>query len=115
MEKVCENCIYACRNECIYGYHKSTAMTIFGACGHKQVKKPVTQEQYKKLKQYLCDYVPEGSAVPMGIRFDPKDLNAGYDRYDIGYIDEVICVGTRNPWNAAQKLVAYMPYIVDRL
>ena len=115
MEKVCENCIYACLKGCIHGHHNSTAMTIFGACGHKQAKKPITKEQYNKLKAYLSDCVPEGSEVPIGIRFDPKDLNDGYDFTDLDYLDAVIFEGTRNPWNAAQRLVAFMPYIIDRI
>ena len=115
MEKVCENCIYACVKGCIHGYHNSTAMTIFGACGHKQAKKPFTKELYDKLKPHLSDYFPEDSEVPTGIRFDPKDLNDGYDFSDLGYLDAVIFEGTRNFWNAAQRLVAFMPYIVDRV
>lgn len=115
MEKVCENCIYARTKGCIHGYHNSTAMTIFGACGHKKAKRAITKEQYNKLKAYLIDYVPYGSEVPTGIRFDPKDLNDGYDFTDLGYLDAVIFEGTRNPWNAAQRLVAFMPYIVDRV
>lgn len=115
MEKVCENCIYARTKGCIHGYHNSTAMTIFGACGHKKAKRAVTKEQYNKLKAYLSDYVPYGSEVPIGIRFDPKDLNDGYDFTDLDYLDAVIFEGTRNPWNAAQRLVAFMPYIIDRI
>lgn len=118
MEKVCENCIYAWTKGCIHGWHNSTAMTIFGACGHKKAKKPFTKELYDKLKPHLSDYFPEGSAVPTGIRFDPfvpKNLNDGYDFTDLGYLDVVIFDGTRNFWNAAQKLVAFIPYIVDRV
>lgn len=118
MEKVCENCIYACLKGCIQGHHNSTAMTIFGACGHKKERQPITRELYDKLKPHFFDYYPEGSEVPTGIRFDPfvpKNLNEGYDFTDLGYLDVVIFEGTRNLWNAAQRLVAFMPYIVDRV
>lgn len=118
MEKVCENCIYSWPKGCIHEYQNSTAMTVFGACGHKKAKKPLSKEMYDKLKPHLFDYYPEGSAVPTGIRFDPfnpKNLNDGYDFNDLGYLEKVILDGTRNIWNAAQRVVAFMPYIVDRL
>lgn len=115
MEKVCKNCIYAWFNRCIHGHHNSTAMTVFGACGHKKEKKPITKEQYNKLKPYFSDFVSEDPTTPKGIRFDPKDLNDGYETTDVEYLCGVVFQGTRNPWNAAQKLVAFMPYIIDRI
>lgn len=108
MEKVCENCIYACLKGCIHGHHNSTAMTIFGACGHKKERQPITRELYDKLKPYLSD-------TPKGIRFDAKELNDGYNPADIEYLGAVVFEGSHNTWNAAQKLVAFMPYIIDRV
>lgn len=44
-----------------------------------------------------------------------KNWNPNYGGADLSYLDAVIFDGTRNFWNAAQKLVAFIPYIVDRV